>query len=88
MDWRIRLMALVVAGQKIAFWKSCADSRIGTYGTLALIFVSLSKLTFLLSLPPGQIWRWLILAHTAARWTILPLCAWYLMRAPKARANW
>src|SRR5258705_3681639 len=51
------------------------DSRIGTYGTLALIFVSLSKLTFLLSLPPGQIWRWLIVAHTAARWTILPLCA-------------
>src|SRR6266567_1752681 len=52
------------------------DSRIGTYGTLALIFVSLSKLTFLLSLPPGQIWRWLIIAHTASRWTILPLCAW------------
>ena len=52
------------------------DSRIGTYGTLALIFVSLSKLTFLLSLPPGQLWRWLIVAHTAARWTILPLCAW------------
>ncbi len=59
------------------------DSRIGTYGTLALIFVSLSKLTFLLSLPPGQIWRWLIVAHTAARWTILPLCAWL----PYARAE-
>src|SRR6266403_3023545 len=58
------------------------DSRIGTYGALALIFVSLSKLTFLLSLPPGQIWRWLIVAHTAARWTILPLCAWL----PYARA--
>jgi adenosylcobinamide-GDP ribazoletransferase len=59
------------------------DSRIGTYGALALIFVSLSKLTFLLSLPPGQIWRWLIVAHTAARWTILPLCAWL----PYARAE-
>jgi adenosylcobinamide-GDP ribazoletransferase len=59
------------------------DSRIGTYGTLALIFVSLSKLTFLLSLPPGQIWRWLVVAHTAARWTILPLCAWL----PYARAE-
>src|SRR5437762_12850837 len=52
------------------------DSRIGTYGTLALIFVILGKLTFLSLLPPGQIWRWLIVAHTASRWTILPLCAW------------
>jgi adenosylcobinamide-GDP ribazoletransferase len=52
------------------------DSRIGTYGTLALIFVILGKLTFVSSLPPGQIWRWLVVAHTAARWTILPLCVW------------
>ena len=59
------------------------DSRIGTYGTLALIFVILGKLTFLSSLPPGQIWRWLIVAHTASRWTILPLCGWL----PYARAE-
>ena len=52
------------------------DSRIGTYGTLALIFLVLGKLNFLSSLPQGQIWRWLIVAHTAARWTTLPLCAW------------
>lgn len=52
------------------------DSRIGTYGTLALIFVILGKLNFLSALPHGQIWRWLIVAHTAGRWTILPLCAW------------
>jgi len=52
------------------------DSRIGTYGTLALIFVILGKFTFLSSLPAGQIWRWLIVAHTASRWTILPLCGW------------
>src|SRR6266851_4531599 len=51
------------------------DSRIGTYGTLALIFVILGKLNFLSMLPQSQIWRWLIVAHTAARWTILPLCA-------------
>src|SRR5262245_56661261 len=36
------------------------DSRIGTYGTLALIFVILGKFTFLSSLPAAQIWRWLI----------------------------
>jgi len=59
------------------------DSRIGTYGTLALILVVLGKLNFLSSLPPGQIWRWLIIAHTASRWTILPLCAWL----PYARAE-
>jgi adenosylcobinamide-GDP ribazoletransferase len=59
------------------------DSRIGTYGTLALIFAVLGKVSFLSSLPPGQIWRWLIVAHTAARWTILPLCAWL----PYARAE-
>ena len=52
------------------------DSRIGTYGTLALIFTVFGKVIFLSSLPPGQIWRWLIVAHTAARWTILPLGAW------------
>src|SRR6266850_1445046 len=59
------------------------DSRIGTYGTLALTFVILGKFNFLSSLPPGQIWRWLIVAHTASRWTILPLCAWL----PYARAE-
>jgi adenosylcobinamide-GDP ribazoletransferase len=59
------------------------DSRIGTYGTLALIFVILGKVTFLSSLSAGQIWRWLIVAHTAARWTTLPLCMWL----PYARAE-
>src|SRR5438132_7173265 len=59
------------------------DSRIGTYGTLALIFVIFGKLIFLSSLPPSQIWRWLIVAHTAGRWTTLPLCAWL----PYARAE-
>jgi adenosylcobinamide-GDP ribazoletransferase len=59
------------------------DSRIGTYGTLALIFLILGKITFLSTLPPGQIWRWFIVGHTAARWTTLPLCVWL----PYARAE-
>ena len=59
------------------------DSRIGTYGTLALIFLVLGKYNFLSSLPPRQIWRWLIVAHTASRWTILPLSA----ALPYARAE-
>jgi adenosylcobinamide-GDP ribazoletransferase len=59
------------------------DSRIGTYGALALIFLILGKYSFLSSLSPDQVWRWLIVAHTASRWTILPLCAWL----PYARAE-
>ncbi len=59
------------------------DSRLGTYGTMALIFLILGKYNFLSSLAPGQVWRWLIVAHTASRWTVLPLCAWL----PYARAD-
>ncbi len=59
------------------------DSRLGTYGALALVFLILGKYNFLSSLEPGQVWRWLIVAHTASRWTVLPLCAWL----PYARAE-
>lgn len=59
------------------------DSRIGTYGALALIFLILGKYTFLIALEPRSIWRWLIVAHTAGRWTALPLCMWL----PYARAE-
>lgn len=51
------------------------DSRIGTYGTLALIFLVLGKYHFLSLLQPRQICRWLLVAHVASRWTILPLSA-------------
>jgi adenosylcobinamide-GDP ribazoletransferase len=59
------------------------DSRIGTFGALALIFLVLAKYNFLSALEPARIWRWLIVAHTAARWTTLPLCLWL----PYARAE-
>src|SRR5688572_21341467 len=59
------------------------DSRLGTYGALALVFLILGKFSFLSTLAPGQVWRWLIVAHTASRWTVLPLCAWL----PYARAE-
>jgi adenosylcobinamide-GDP ribazoletransferase len=59
------------------------DSRLGTYGTMALIFLILAKYSFLSTLAPGQVLRWLIVAHTASRWTVLPLCAWL----PYARAE-
>ena len=53
------------------------DSRLGTYGTLGLIFLVLAKYVLLLHLPWPLLWRWLLVAHTASRWTALPL-AWYL----------
>lgn len=59
------------------------DSRIGTFGALALIFLVLAKYNFLSTLDPPRVWRWLIIAHTAARWAILPLCLWL----PYARAE-
>lgn len=62
------------------------DSRLGTYGALALVFLILGKYSLLSSIAsetPGQIWRWLIVAHTASRWTVLPLCSWL----PYARAE-
>jgi adenosylcobinamide-GDP ribazoletransferase len=52
------------------------DSRVGTFGALALIFLALAKYNFLSSISPAVVWRWLIVAHTAARWTTLPLCLW------------
>ncbi len=59
------------------------DSRLGTYGVLALIFLVLGKLLLLSALAPGQIWRWLIVAHVVARWTPLVLLAWL----PSARSE-
>jgi adenosylcobinamide-GDP ribazoletransferase len=52
------------------------DSRVGTFGALALVFLALAKYNFLSSLDPSAVWRWLIAAQAAARWTTLPLCLW------------
>jgi adenosylcobinamide-GDP ribazoletransferase len=59
------------------------DSRVGTFGALALVILVLAKYNFLSVLEPSAVWRWLIVAHTAARWTTLPLCLWL----PYARAE-
>src|SRR5215471_3034599 len=52
------------------------DSRIGTFGALGLIFLILAKYNLLSLLEWQKLWRWLIFAHTASRWTALPLCLW------------
>lgn len=56
--------------------KIMRDSRIGTFGALGLIFLVLAKYNLLSLLEWRDVWRWLIFAHTASRWTVLPLCLW------------
>lgn len=63
------------------------DSRIGTYGALALIFLILGKYTILTELGREQAWRWLIVAHAAARWTVLPLCLWLPYARPEGQGK-
>ena len=49
------------------------DSRIGTYGSVALIIVIISKMTVLALVQPSMIIATLIAAHVIARWTSVPL---------------
>lgn len=49
------------------------DSRIGTYGGLALIAALLLKFSVLISIPAGAIPQALICGHVLGRWSILPL---------------
>jgi adenosylcobinamide-GDP ribazoletransferase len=49
------------------------DSRIGSYGAVALIFSLVGRLLLLSSLPLMQIAHYLIVAHVLCRWTTLPL---------------
>ena len=63
------------------------DSRIGTYGALALIFLILGKYVTLTELHSEHVWRWLIVAHAAARWTVLPLCKWLPYARPEGQGK-
>ncbi len=49
------------------------DSRIGTYGAVALILVIVAKLATLASLTPLDALRALVVAHTLARWSSVAL---------------
>lgn len=63
------------------------DSRIGAYGALALIFLILGKFITLTELGSEHVWRWLIVAHVAARWTVLPLCKWLPYARPEGQGK-
>lgn len=52
------------------------DSRIGAFGALALVFLVLTKYNLLSALDDVEVAHWLIVAHTASRWTALPLSRW------------
>jgi adenosylcobinamide-GDP ribazoletransferase len=51
------------------------DSRIGSYGALALMFSAAARTVLLLYLPAGEFLQYLISAEILCRWTILPLGA-------------
>ncbi|MDQ2799199.1 MAG: adenosylcobinamide-GDP ribazoletransferase [Armatimonadota bacterium] len=52
------------------------DSRIGTFGAVALWAVLTLKVTALAPLPAPSFWPILLAAHVLARWSSLPLARW------------
>ena len=59
------------------------DSRIGSYGAVALLLSVLMRLILLSTLPLASAWQYLIAAHILCRWTTLPLSCFL----PAARAT-
>jgi adenosylcobinamide-GDP ribazoletransferase len=51
------------------------DSRVGTYGALAVAFSLMLRILLIASLPAGRSAAYIIGAHALSRWTILPLGA-------------
>jgi adenosylcobinamide-GDP ribazoletransferase len=51
------------------------DSRIGTFGALAIVFAVTGRVLLLASLQPGHVTEYLISADVLCRWTALPLGA-------------
>jgi adenosylcobinamide-GDP ribazoletransferase len=60
------------------------DSRIGTYGALALILSVLVRFVLLTSLSPERFWPYLAGAHVLCRWSTLPLS---FLLAPARRVD-
>jgi adenosylcobinamide-GDP ribazoletransferase len=51
------------------------DSRIGSFGALAIVFSVAGHVLLLTCLPPGQVGHYLVSAAVLSRWTALPLGA-------------
>ena len=52
------------------------DSRIGSFGTIAITLGLLARFVFLTNLAPGKFIGFLIAAQVLGRWTALPLAFW------------
>ena len=63
------------------------DSRIGTFGALALIFLVLLKYNLLSMLEWPRFWRWFLFANAASRWSSLPLCMWLSYARPEGQGK-
>lgn len=59
------------------------DSRIGSYGAIALCFSLGARVLLLGTMAPGRVLATLVAAQVLCRWTVLPLGAWL----PSARAE-
>jgi adenosylcobinamide-GDP ribazoletransferase len=59
------------------------DSRIGSYGGIALVLLMLAKYDLMSHVGEQHLAAWMVFASTAGRWAILPVCLWL----PYARAE-
>jgi len=62
------------------------DSRIGSYGGIALAFSLVGRLVLIASLPLAQVSYYLIAAHVLCEWTTLPL-SYFLVSARNSDAQ-
>ncbi len=58
------------------------DSRVGANAVLALICLLLTKMAFLSSIPPNQLWI-VVLMPTLSRWSLVYLAMYYPHASPK-----
>jgi adenosylcobinamide-GDP ribazoletransferase len=49
------------------------DSRVGSFGALAIALALLARFVFLRNIPPGRFDNYLVAGQVACRWTALPL---------------
>jgi adenosylcobinamide-GDP ribazoletransferase len=56
------------------------DSRIGSYGAIAVVFSILSRTLLIAALPSALAVQYIVAAHVLCRWTVLPL-GWLLSAA-------
>lgn len=74
--WADVFDALGAGGSRERMLEIMKDSRIGSTGALALLFLIAGKLAALAALPATDVPTALVAAHVLSRWTSLPLLRW------------